>query len=128
MVEVHSILRWVVIGAALVAFVALVGRRRVGRWEKPPGVAESLYAYLLGLQALVGLWLWLTGTRWTGEDPFLSWIHPAAMIAATAVAHIGLARTKKAAAARRRSTVLLGTYLLSLVIVLLAIPTASWPV
>lgn len=123
MVTLHSVLRWLVL---LGAVGALIGYGRALARSRLDDVAErlgSVYAILLGLQFLVGLTLWLVQSRWDGDDVFRSFIHPVLMIIATGIASAGVAR------ARRTDSAVTGlvAVLVSVVIIVLAIPSGAWP-
>lgn len=82
----------------------------------------SVYAGAIGLQLLTGIVLWLIEGRWSGDNVSLSFIHPVIMIAATGVASAGVARAR-----RGRSAVIgLVGVVVSLVLVVLAIPPDAW--
>jgi hypothetical protein len=123
MVLVHSLMRWVVLLAAIAAVVGY-GRARARDVLDP--LAErlgALYAAAIGIQLLLGVVLWLTEGRWSGDDVFLSFIHPVMMLIATGIASAGVAR------ARRNSSATTGlvAVLASLVVVILAVPSTAWP-
>ena len=122
MVTLHSLLRWLVL---LGAVAALAGYGRALARSRMDGLAErlgSVYAMLLGVQFLVGVILWVTQGRWDGENVFLSFIHPVLMLGAVAIASAGAAR------ARRGSNALIGlvAVLLSVVVIVIAVPAGSW--
>ena len=120
MVELHSGLRWLVL---LAAVVALIGYGRALARKTFDDLAERLgtvYAALLGLQFLVGVVLWVIQSRWQGDNVFLSFIHPLLMVVAVGVASAGTARARRG----RNATVGLIAVLVSLVVIVLAIP--SW--
>lgn len=123
MVLVHSLVRWLVLLAAVGALVGYA--RALGR----PGfdvLAErlgSVYAAAIGVQLLIGVVLWLIGGRWGLDDVFLSVIHPLLMLLATGIASAGVARARRT---RSAATGLAGVGL-SLVLIVLAIPSSAWP-
>ena len=133
----HSLLRWVVLAAGLAA----AGRGIAGwsgkPWTAPDNRAGLAFVTALDLQFLLGLLLYvvLSPTVSAGfsnvgaamKDPALRFFlveHAAGMIVAIVLAHIGRARTKKAATdgARHRSAAVF--FGLALVVILLSIP---WP-
>ncbi|MFB5085553.1 hypothetical protein, partial [Symbiobacterium thermophilum] len=71
---------------------------------------------------LIGLVIWLLRSGWN-HDAFLAFIHPGTMILAMLVAHFG--RTLQ-----KRSVPVGGfvAFLVSLVLVIAAIPRWAWPV
>ncbi|HEX8218634.1 MAG TPA: hypothetical protein VF914_05410 [Chloroflexia bacterium] len=81
------------------------------------------------MQFLLGLLVWVTEQRWQG-DVALGWLHPIAMLAAVALAHIGRARADLDRNATstdkgRQATIFFAA---SLLVILIAIPLNSWPV
>lgn len=122
LVEVHSVLRWLVLLAAVAALaVALLAGTRGGlRAAVRPAVAT--YAGVMTLQFLLGVAVWLAQGRWDGDNPFFSWIHPTAMLLALGAAHAGMARVRRAGsgADARRAALLFTT--VSLLLALIAIP------
>jgi vacuolar-type H+-ATPase subunit I/STV1 len=122
MVTVHSLVRWLVL---LGAVAALAGYARAVARSRMDGLAErlgALYTTLLGVQFLVGLIVWLIERRWNGEDVFFSFIHPLLMLIGISIASAGTAR------ARRTGSAVVGlvAVLVSLVVIVLAIPRGSW--
>jgi len=122
MVTVHSLLRWLVL---LGAVAALVGYARAVARSRMDGLAErlgTLYTVLLSLQFLVGLIVWLTEGRWDGDNVFLSFIHPLLMLTGISIASAGTAR------ARRTGNAVVGliAVLVSVVVIVLAVPRGSW--
>lgn len=123
MVLVHSLMRWVVLLAAIAAAVGY-GRAR-GR-SGFDGLTErlgTLYAATIGIQLLLGVVLWVIEGRWSGGNVFLSFIHPVMMLAATAIASAGVARARR----NHSATTGLIAVLASVVIVVLAVPSTAWP-
>lgn len=123
MVLVHSVLRWLVLLAAVAALVGYGRARGPAGFDQLTDRLGSAYAGVIGLQVLVGIVLWLIDGRWSGDNVFLSFIHPLMMLLATGIASAGVAR------ARRGQNALVGlvTVAASLVVVVLAIPTGAWP-
>ena len=127
LVNVHSVFRWVVLIVAIGAIVlALLSAVRSRPWDRVAERFSFFYPLAMDIQVLIGLVVWVLGSRWTG-DTFLGWIHPALMLAAVGLAHVGRARSERApgdAAKGQQAAIFFG---LSLLVVLVAIPTASWP-
>jgi hypothetical protein len=121
-VTLHAIVRWLILVAAIASLVTLFVARGRGGWTRDAGIATQVYAGLLGLQVILGLWIWIAQERWTGDNPFLSWIHPVAMLLAVGVAHGGLARARRAPDDAARGRIALWSVLGSLVLILLAVP------
>jgi hypothetical protein len=123
MVLVHSLVRWLIL---LAAVGALVGYARAFGRAGFDGLAErlgSVYAAAVGVQLLIGVVLWLIEGRWSLDDVFLSVIHPLLMLLATGIASAGVARARRT---RSAATGLAGVGL-SLVLIVLAIPSSAWP-
>ncbi len=96
----HSIWRWVVLLAAAAAIIkALVGWFRRQPWTEWDDRLGMLYTLAIDIQVLLGVILYIVEQRWRLPDPFFAYIHPAIMIAALVLAHIGRSRTRKAAPA-----------------------------
>jgi heme A synthase len=122
LVTVHGIVRTLIIVAALVSLYAIVAARKAGGWTPLLGISTQIYAGLLGLQAILGIWIWVAQDRWTGDEVFLSWIHPIAMIVAIGVAHGFLGRARREADPQRKNRLALVAVAGSLVILVFAIP------
>jgi vacuolar-type H+-ATPase subunit I/STV1 len=120
MVELHSGLRWLVLLGAVAAGVGYGRALARKTFDDLAARLGTVYAALLGLQFVVGLVLWVLQQRWSGDNVFLSYIHPLLMILAIAVASAGIARARRA----RNAAVGLAAVVLSIVIVVTAIP--SW--
>lgn len=134
LLALHSLLRWVVILAGL---LAVVRGFRGGRWSPADDAAGKWYTISLDVQMLVGLLLYglfspITHAAFADmgaamRDATLRFYvieHLTLMVAALALAHVGKARIRRAAtdAARFRTAAIF--YTISLVLVLLATP---WP-
>jgi len=122
LVSLHVVVRWVVLASAVAAIVAIVVAKGRGGWDPSAHFWTQAYAWLLGIQSAIGIVLWVGQERWEGGDAFLSYIHPAVMLAMVGVAHGGLAhayRSRDPRAANRRALVVVSA---TLVIVLVTIP------
>lgn len=135
---VHSLLRWVVLLAALVALARAVsgwtGRRA---WTTADERAGKRFTIAFDIQFLIGLILYVALSPWTaaafrdfgaamGDSVARFWAveHLFGMFVALALAHIGRARARRASdgvAKHRTSAIFYG---LSLVVMLITIP---WP-
>ena len=135
---VHSLLRWVVLGAGLAA----AGRGMAGwggrPWTAPDARAGLFFIIALDLQLLLGLLLYVGLSPNVGlafqnpgaamRDPVLRFFfveHMLGMLIAVTLAHVGRVRTKKAGrtdTSRHRSAAIF--FGLALLIILLSIP---WP-
>jgi hypothetical protein len=125
--QLHSIWRWVILlvglAAIVLAIMAAMGSRS---WDSLAERLSFLFPISLDIQFLIGAILWVLQNRWSG-DAFIGYIHPIAMIAAVALAHVGRSRSEKATGDQgrgRQAAIFFGA---SLVVILLAIPIASWP-
>jgi hypothetical protein len=122
LVTFHNVLRWLVVVAAVGALVVLFRARRAGGWTHPAYFWCQAYAYAMGVQSILGISIWLIERRWEGGPAFFTWVHPAAMFVAVALAHGGLAqayRTNDPPRVNRIATASVGA---SLALVILAIP------
>ena len=118
LVTVHSWVRWLVLIALLAgAAIGLYRYRTQRSWE--PSLFQ-LGAMTVDIQVTIGIVIWIVDDGWS-ETFFYKILHPAFMLAALAIAHVGLAL------ARRRDDVrsnLLagGSFLVALVLVVMGIP------
>jgi hypothetical protein len=128
LVDLHSIWRWVVLLAAVGALVfsslAAVGTRP---WDSLADRLSFFFTIALDVQVLIGAVVWLLNEGWA-RDAFIGFIHPVLMLGAVAVAHVGRARSERVTDSRTRGRVALVFFLVSLIIIIVAIPTASWPI
>jgi Na+/proline symporter len=127
-VTLHNIWRWVVLlvglGAIVFAVMAASGSRP---WD---GISDRLsFCFTLSrdIQLWLGIIVWIGEQRWDGANTFLSFIHPLAMIVAVAVAHFGRRRSDSAAESRDKGRQASIFFILSLLVILVAIPIAAWP-
>ena len=132
----HNVVRWVVLLTGIIALLnSYRGLFTGAAWTPRDRRMVAAYANTFGLQFLLGLllYVWLSPLTRTGfgdmgaamRDPTLRLFvveHPLAMFIGLALAHIALARTRKAAtdAARWRTAAILLT--LSLLLVLARTP------
>ena len=127
--ELHSVLRWVVLlialGAIILAVMAATGSRP---WDALSDRAGMFFTIAMDVQVLIGVILWALEARWSGQDPALSWLHPLLMVGAVGLAHVGRARSDRAASAAVRGRQAALFFGLSVLLVLVAIPLNSWPV
>lgn len=122
-VMAHSIWRWVVLVAAVVAIVgAFMGRS--GNAPSWSGKSGRFYSIALDLQVLIGLIIWVGYSGW-GMGAFFGYIHPIVMLVALSIAHMGRGKEKKALAAGKTEGVALWSYVASLALILGFIPWAS---
>ncbi len=134
----HSILRWLIILAALFAIIrALTGLSFRRGFMQMDNRAGAWYTILLDIQVLLGIILYFFLSPITTKalldfsaalssptESFFSIEHVLGMVIAVVVAHVGRALSRRASTAmqkHRRASIF---YALSLLIILLAIP---WP-
>jgi hypothetical protein len=127
LVDLHSIWRWIVLVAAVLAVVvSALAAFGVRPWDSLADRLSFFYTISLDVQVLIGAIIWIINQAWT-RDAFIAFIHPILMLAAVAVAHVGRSRAERATGDRAQGRVALIFFVASLVIVIVAIPTASWP-
>lgn len=127
-VNLHNIWRWVVLlvglGAIALAIMSATGARP---WD---GVSDRLsffFTLAMDIQLLIGIVLWIGQQRWDGSDTFLSFIHPLLMIVAVALAHVGRRRSDLADGSRTKGQQASIFFILSFIVIVVAIPIAHWP-
>jgi hypothetical protein len=133
---VHSWLRYVVLGLGLLLLVSAVVTLRGGAWKASHERTHVAFLAALDTQLLLGLVLFLAlspiasaaladlaRAMKLAELRFFGVEHPLTMLVAVVVAHVGRARSKRAAAPAKARTVL-WTQLLWLLLTGIAIP---WP-
>lgn len=137
-VILHSWLRWIVLLTALVAVARALGGRSSRRPFTPlDEAAGKWFVISLDVQFLIGLVLYvflspyaMPALRNMGEamrDPTLRFFaveHLVGMVGATALAHIGRVKIRKAGDSPRRHTLALIFFGLALVVMFASIP---WP-
>ena len=128
LVDIHSIWRYAILvaglGALIFSFMAATGARP---WDALTERLSAIFPIVMDVQLLIGLGVWFL-TSWPRADTYLAWIHPGLMIVAIGLAHAGRALSERAgdsSAKGRRAAIFFGA---SLLIVVIAIPFASWPV
>jgi hypothetical protein len=138
MLVVHSLLRWVVLAAGLVAFGrALAGMRGRRAWTAGDDRAGQLFAGTLDLQLLIGLVLYfalspITGAALQdfgaamGNSMLRFWAveHFFGMVIAVALAHVGRVRVRKTTDPVRRHKLAAIFFGLALLAIVATIP---WP-
>jgi hypothetical protein len=134
---IHSWLRWAVLLAGLFAIVrGMGGWSGVKAWTRVDDRAGFWFIALLDLQLLLGLILYLFlspfstaafedfgGAMRNSALRFWAVEHTFGMLIAVALAHVGRARGRKAAAAKKHRTTAI-FYGLALIVILASIP---WP-
>jgi hypothetical protein len=138
LVIAHSWVRWLVLLTAVLALArAISGRAGRRDWLPADNAAGRWFVLTLDVQVMLGLVIYLflspsTMSAWRQmadamKDPLLRFMaveHPVGILVATALAHIGRARIRKAAAPARRHTLALIFFGLALLVMLVSIP---WP-
>lgn len=134
----HSLLRWVVVAAGVVAVSRAIGALRTGRdWAPADEKAGRWFVGALDAQMLLGLalYLWLSPMTATAFQDFGAAMGNAVvrfwavenilgMVVALALAHVGRARIRRAADAARRHRTAAVFFGIALIVVLATIP---WP-
>jgi membrane-anchored protein YejM (alkaline phosphatase superfamily) len=134
----HSWLRWLVLLLGLATLArALVGLARAASWSGRDERLARLFTVTLDVQVLVGVLLHLAISPITTaalRDPAAAlanavvrfWFleHPVLMLAALAVAHVGLVRVRRATEPRRQARRAAAFFGLALALLLVGIP---WP-
>jgi hypothetical protein len=127
---VHSGFRWVVLLAAILAIVvAVLSAAGTRRWGVLGERSSFFFTLAMDVQFLIGLLVWVLGQRWQG-DLGLGWLHPLAMLAAVALAHVGRARADldRNATSTEKGRQAAIFFTASLLVILIAIPFSSWPI
>ncbi|MGE5461638.1 MAG: hypothetical protein ACM3WR_13605, partial [Solirubrobacterales bacterium] len=75
-----------------------------------------------GAQSVIGVALWYPDDRCRGQDPFLSWVHPAVMLQAVGLCHAGLAYAYRRDDLRRTNRLALTSVVGTFAMVLVTIP------
>jgi len=134
----HSLFRWLVIGAGLRAVVkAVMGVTAGKKWEPSDDYAGRAFVMALDIQTLIGLVLYvflspytmaafsdMAGTMRSAPLRFIVVEHGFGMLAALALAHVGRVRIRKTADLMARHRMALMFFGLALVILLISTP---WP-
>ena len=138
MLVVHSLLRWVVLAAGLVAFGrALAGMRARRAWTAGDDRAGQVFVGTLDLQLLIGLLLYFGLSPITraamqdfgaamGNSMLRFWAveHILGMVIAVALAHVGRVRVRKTTDPLRRHKLAAIFFGLALIAIFATIP---WP-
>jgi len=117
-IDIHSWLRWLVllalIGGAGIGFV------RNSRGEPWQEGFFSLAVIVVDVQVLLGIIIWIFNSGWD-QGFFFAVLHPLMMLAAVAVAHIGLVRARKRNDTRS-NLIVAYAFVISSVFVVMAVP------
>lgn len=122
LVKLHVLVRWLILASAVVAIVVILLARRREGWTPTTHFWAQAYAWLMGVQSVIGVVLWIAAERWTGGNAFLSFIHPAVMLVAVGLAHLGLAQAYRQQDPHRTNGLTLLTIAGTFAIVLVTIP------
>ena len=118
LVTVHSWVRWLVLGALIAGVVVGALRyRSKANWQ------ESIFqlgVMTVDIQVAIGIVVWIERKGWNYSF-FFKILHPAFMLLALAIAHLGLALAKRRKDARSYLLVS-GSFLISLLLIIAAIP------
>jgi hypothetical protein len=122
LVSIHSLLRWVVLAAALVALVvaalAWLGSATTDRQGR---LATLIFVVSIDVQVIVGILIYLLGNFWLYPNTQIRIEHPVMMLLALAVSHLAAARARRSSglpAARLRTI----SIAVSLLLILVGIP------
>jgi hypothetical protein len=141
MLVVHSLLRWVVLAAGLVAFGrALAGMRARRAWTAGDDRAGQVFVGTLDLQLLIGLVLYFGLSPITraamqdfgaamGNSMLRFWAveHILGMVIAVALAHVGRVRVRKTTDPLRRHRLAAIFFGLALIAIFATIPRPGMP-
>ncbi len=117
LVEFHSGLRWVVLATLIV--VSVMGLTGWRKESSHPPVLVRVTVIAMDVQVLAGIVLLISNQRW--DDTFYGIIHPAVMLVALVVLHIGRGRSRRAEQPLS-GRILTVTTLLTLGLILAVIP------
>lgn len=125
LVDIHSIVRWIVLAALLAALVYGFTRASGGAvWTAEAGRPFTWSLMALDVQVLIGVIVWISRRAWE-LGAFRAWIHPVGMLVALGVGHALVGRAGKAEGAAARRLASLGL-VAALVIVAVSIPRGAW--
>lgn len=93
LVMIHSLWRWLVLGAAILAIIGAAVKPTSGAkgWNGRVGL---IYTVSVDIQVLIGLILWVLSSGWA-LDPFFAFVHPLFMLLALGLAHMGRKQQKR---------------------------------
>lgn len=125
LVTIHSYWRYLVLIVAIITLVltimAYLGSRP---WDMLTERFTLVFTIVLDIQLVIGILVWILADYERGL--YLSFIHPIMMIVAVALAHVGRVRAGRVTESRAKGAQATLFFVASLVIILLAIPFASW--
>lgn len=122
---VHNILRWLVLLGGLAAVVVtLRGLFTRAAWGDAERRVGTLFVAVLDLQIVIGLILYVVLAQGPGGivDRFIRAEHPAIMIVAAVVAHVGQALARRAGDDRSRFVRAATGFTVAMALILYGIP------
>jgi hypothetical protein len=138
LLSLHSITRWLVLIAAIYAiYLALSGLIKKSAWTKKDDRAGMMFASMVDIQLLLGLVLYFfvspittaalrdfAGAMLNAGTRFFTVEHSLIMLIGLVMVHVGRAFSKKGANDRQKHLRAAVWFIISLVLILVAIP---WP-
>jgi hypothetical protein len=122
LVSIHSLLRWVVLAAAVVALVvAALAWFGSATTDRQGRLATLVFVIAIDVQVVLGIVIYLAGNAWQNATTQIKIEHPVMMLLALAVSHLAAARARRSSghsAARLRTI----SIAVSLLLILLGIP------
>jgi hypothetical protein len=129
LVSIHSLFRWVVLGAALAALlVAALAWFGSATTDRQGRLATLVFVVAIDVQVLLGLLIYLLGHFWdSAVGRQIRFEHPSLMLLALAVSHLIAARARRSSGltAARLRTVGIAVSLLIILAGILALPSSS---
>jgi hypothetical protein len=123
LLTVHTWAGYAVSVVVLLATIAAFGRAKDGR-EFEPGLYRAAFG-LLTIQVVLGIVLYGLDGYWNADSPLIAYVHPLLGVAALGVGQALLGRARKTQMAADAHRIAGRGLLLSFVLVLAAIGTAS---
>ncbi len=133
----HSLVRWAAIVLGLMAIFRAFAGMSKGRFENTDGTFGRLFAVSLDVQMLLGILMYLFFSTITtsafenmgsamGNSVTRFWLveHPTMMIAALALAHIGVVRVRKATEPKAKHRAALIFFGIAMLLIVAGTP---WP-
>jgi hypothetical protein len=122
LVSIHSLLRWVVLTAGLVALlIAALAWLGSATTDRQGRLATLVFVVSIDIQVVFGVLIYVFGNFWQYANTQIRLEHPAMMLLALAVSHLAAARARRSSglsAARLRTI----SIAVSLLLILLGIP------
>ncbi len=119
LVDIHSFLRWIVL--IDIGFAAGYGLVVAGRAEQWNAMLYSITVMVVDIQVTLDIVLYLFNEGWQ-QGFFIAVLHPLFMLAALAVAHIGMRRARKTDVVATSYRTVSVALVVSLVLIVLGIP------